>query len=1066
MKLLHSKSTAERILAVSACPCANLFGLVTSSAVTVYRSTTLTTVFTFSLTPFQPADTGGATSVGAVHATRQAEHYRCCWSPSGRLFTVALPSGILLVFDVEGGNLARVLTTSSTRASPSPSIPAAAAASPFSPAASPTAFPAAVPSVITSLPPDRPVLAMTWCAVPSLSSAQLSAMATAVQTRCLPVRLGVTAALFDEAMQGVGSGTATAAGSGGDGTAAPLNLDASHTSKADRAGLRAEEPSATSAFVSLLTVLGSDGVLRFVVGGLCEVYATQLALPSPLVSCGSSWEDVTVFDLQWRQCAVGPGAAVQDGGYEGSGSSSKKETYSSRVAALVSFGDTAVDPVRHAVGQHHRLYLTVCGSTAAPTLDAHDGGKTPLSPQPQPPLLPSHVMWEANLQDRLTALAMPRWLAICHVREYASIAQETYEKVVHAWSRVLRGQVLAHLGLPAAAPLLSAAVVAQLTDPDPIALYKYAKQTLMRAALVEDLEALAKTFHTASYEVTHVCYRCCEAAMACAVYTRGDVEEGDNDDDAAAASLCDANEEASASHPATATSSPSLVSLLGALRRQYEAFLRRAANEGECARDLALWVMQQSIHWESGTHFFMGGGTNTDNNIAAAAYGEEDRRDASPSPVLPPPPQLQQQPVLIDEVPVSATRQPALYSFLIEIMTSAASNRTDFTYASGNGSSHVAEAGDQAEAGGNEKAARLYQQLIARAEQRIERFGFRALSAATAQAARLSSTLGCSVITYDDDAKETAASDAGRRLLCCVMEETSDGVPDGSAAASETDVSHDDSSEGSDVGQHHEEYEGVDRVGDEALFSSSYDSDDDNNAFILQRTAATPCVTSQSAKLYTLCSSITVPNGFIETMHLSSYALRSADTGTDGVCRGTEQDEQQIPATETTAAPCALAQLNTADVGVASMEKHLKADFTKDKSNSLCSSWYGFLEKDRHVIVCQPAAVFVRSEPGSVKAVKSNAPFFVAVVQDDGEVVVADEREEEDEGEATSSNEDVASSNDAASAQKSLASRVALCQVTGMEGVPLRVSISRARSFCVIVGVAKYVVVSLYDDDY
>ncbi|KPI86973.1 hypothetical protein ABL78_3964 [Leptomonas seymouri] len=1033
MKLLHSKSTAERILAVSACPCANLFGLVTPSAVTVYRSTTLTTVFSLSLTPFHPADQKCAGSAGGAGPHHAVEHYRCCWSPSGRLFTVALPSGILLVFDVEAGNLARVFTTSGTNASAPPPTPAAAAAAAAAPSSS--SFPATVPWIATSLPPGRPVLAMTWCGVASSSPAQLLAMATDAQTRCLPVRLGVTTALFDEATQGVvpgaaGGGEGPAAGSG-----APLNVEPSRTGAAGSAALIGESQSASTASVSLLTVLGSDGIVRCFVSGLYEVYAAPLALPSSSASRGLAWSDVTVSDMQWQQCAVGSAGDARERRGEAYGGYSKHDARHARVAALVSFGDTAADPVQPAVEEHHRLYLTVCERVTEPTPGVR-GGVT------ESPPLPSQALWEANLQDRLAALAMPQWLAVCYVREYARIAAETYERVVRGWNGVLRGRVLAHLGLPAAAPLLSSAIVAQLADPDPIALYKYAKQTLMRAALAEDLEALAKMFRVVSYEVTHVCYRCCEVAAAYAVYTRGDVE-GDG-----AVPHRDANEDGPPL-PLPVGGTPSLVATLGALRRQYEAFLRQAANEGECARDLALWVMQQAIHWESGTHFVMG---STNANSSATAYGEEDLRDASspavgnragsPSPVLPPPPQ---QPVLVDEVPVSATRQPALYTFLVDIASTAGVTAADLMYPDGRGTSRLAEEA------GDTSAARLYEQLTSCAEQRISSFGARVSPAAPAAPTR------CSAMALNGTAGGAPAPDAGRQLLCCVVEDASDGADGGSPPASEADMSRQGDSEGSDEGQHHGGG-ARDEAGDAAPFSA-YNSDD----AVPQHAAAAPHTRSQPATLHALCSQPAV-SGLIGPLCLSSYVLRAMDA-----CSGAERDEQQMPGREPAAAGCELAQLNAADVDVASIGKHLNADFTKDEGSRFCCSWYGLLEEDRHVIVCQPASVLSQSGRGSVRAAKPNAPFFIAVVRDDGEVVAAGERDEDDEEaeeEALSNNEDASSGDAATKANEGSASRVALCQVTGMEGVPLRVSMSRARSFCVIVGVARYVMVSLYDDDY
>lgn len=1091
MKLLHSKSTAEPILAVSACHCANLFGLVTFSGVTVYRSTTLTTVFTFALTPtFQSTDdTSANTPSRAQDPLRQAEHYRCCWSPSGRLFTLALPSGVILVFDVEGGSLVRVFTTAAAAAtrgtSSTPSLSSAAAAAPTSLASpaspsSPTAsssFPVTVPWIATSLPPASPVLAMAWCAVPSCVSSQLSAMTAEVQTRCLPVRLGVTAALFDEALQSVA------------GARRPADVDSTAATAVEDGGERQEQVK----LVSLLTVLGSDGVLRCLVGGLYEACAVPLALPPSVVQRGMSWQEVQVQELQWQQCAIEPRSSdVGDAG---------EATRGTRVAALLSFGETASDPVQSVTEQHHRLYLTVREPPSKDPLAA--SGAIATKDEAKPWQLPTQVLWGASLQTRWTALATPQCLALCHVREYARLAQETFEKAQQGWRAVLHGQVLAHLGLPAAAPLLLSAVMAQLTDPDPIALYKYAKQTLTRAALVDDLEALAKVFRTVAYEVTHVCYRCCEVAMAYAVHA---ARAGADDDD-------DAAFDARAAAESTGSPAGGLVGQLGALRRHYESFLRQAAGDGECARDLALWVAQQSIHWESGTHFVMHSVSgNSDGGAAATAYAEEDQQEAtslptagdrpgSPSSALQPAPP---EPVLIDEVPVSATRQPALFRFLLDVADAFACTNGSAASAPRKQASRFGKAEPEDD---DSSAAGLYKRLTSYAEQCTARVGVRA--AAPASASPASIPLPCHVVV----------ASAERQLLSCVVEK--DVTADES---SESDENNDDAAEGkgrssgADGGNssvdeansengsgerkhggcdedeeeerrqhgptpplHHplQRYAGLSDAEGASLCNGDDDDDDDTRPHTTS--AAAPHIASQSVKVHALTSSAST-TGLIAALQLSSSALLVSHDHLDSA-RGTQeqQDAQAAFNDKTVETTCAVAPLHTADVDTAAIQKYLKADFTKDANTLFSSSWYGFLAEDRHVLVCQPAAILSEGGGGrhpAAKAVKSNAPFFIAVVQDDGEVVVADERDEEDEEEEDSSEgdkgntaskkqneEDKSSAADAANVDKAAAARVALCQVTGMEDVPLRVSMSRARSFCVMVAVAKYVVVSLYDDD-
>jgi hypothetical protein len=1074
MKLLHSKSAAEPILAVSACPCANLFGLVTFSAVTVYRSTTLTTVLTFALAPFQASEHGSTS--GTARATtgihHPAEHYHCCWSPSGRLLTLALPSGVILVFDVEGGSLVRVFTTVATTmnavawkgnsqahivaAEAPPPLTKASPAPPPLPTAT-SSFPTTAPRITTSLPADRPVLGVAWCSVPSLASAQLADMAKEVQTRCLPVRLGATASLFDEATQSDGSGTVSGGAIGRpDDFAAAIESSAS-----GGIGMHLQGQQESKVLVSLLTVLGGDGVLRCFVGGLYEVCAAQLALPPAVARCGLSWNDVRVHDLQWRQCAVGPGsdtACRQLKEHSGVGGTRRA---ASRLAALIAFGNTAIDAVQPATKQHHRLYLTVSSPSTG------GGTRTPAA------TLPSQALWEACLQERLTSLAAPQWLAICYVREYARTAQEAYEKAVQGWYGVLRGRVLVHLGLPAAAALLSSALVAQLTDPDPIALYKYAKQTLVRAALMDDLEALAKMFCAVAYEVTHVCYRCCEMAMAYAVYTMGDT--------AVSAKAHDKNEDIQqgakrdeASSPFTDEAAPSLVTLLGELRRCYEAFLRQAANEGECARDLALWVIQQSIQWESGTHFVMLNRA-ADTNCASSAMAagtEEDRRDASPSspnvvgeragspsPILQPPPQ---QPVVIDEVPVSATRQPALYDFLIALGDGSATAASSPCQVDTKGTSPRDQ---QQKSFHDNDAANAYRRLILHAEQCSVSVDADALTA---------SSLYCEVVTGAGATKGvTSASDSERQLLCCVVEDAvsaadkdsgnSDEGTSQNSAAGEQRGDDDDEDSTPRLYARHETNMDDGSVGNEADDDND-DDDDSNDAVALPRSA------SQAATLYVLRSHVST-GGLIRTLHLSSGALQLASADGEYVCHGAgggddDDDEQAAAVQEPAERGCEVVPLSAADVDVASLEKYLKADFTKDRSVAFTETWYGFLEDDRHVLVCQPTAVLSHTSPEGAKTIFPNAPFFIAVVQDDGDVVIAEERDDDEEDDDEKAGSAARSPAGDASDEAAAASRAALCQIVGMEGVPLRVGMSRARSFCVVVGVTKYVVVSLYDDEY
>ncbi|CAG9574560.1 conserved hypothetical protein [Leishmania major strain Friedlin] len=943
MKLLHSKSTAEPILAVTACPCANLFGLVTQSAVAVYRSTTLTTVFTFSLKPFQCVLKGR----GADGERRSGNSVCCCWSPSGRLFTLALPSALLLVLDVEGGALVRFLTPDGT----APASGDGAGGSSSTPAL------ASVPRVPTTLPPGRPVLAMGWCAVHSLSSRHVNAMHADMQTRCLPVRTGVMAALLDEVAQG-----------------SPLSLlgagDATHllSSTAVMSSGYPADARSGSRSVSLLMVLGCDGSLRCLIGGLYEVQRLALLLPpgfsapsdSGLSGRVASWEDVVVEDMQVRQCAMPSGTL---GG---------RQTRAQRRTGppdWVCFGESAANGVRPAVAQQHRLYLTATGASSSGAA--------------------AHSLWEVDLQDNLSALAAPHWLALCYVREYTRITREMYEKVAREWHAVLRGRLWAHLGLPAVAPLLSSAVLAQLTEPDPLALYKYAKQQLRRTAVTEDLEVMATEVQRAIYEITHVCYRCCEVAMAYAAHLR---------------------------EPDTVTQH------IGALRRLCESFLRRVTREAEGARDLALWVLQQSRHWARGSRFAMGAAD--ERALAEAEEDQQERSSAVSSPSaaaaaaadMARPPSSRQPPSVVDEVPLSATRQPALLSYLSSITAQE-------THPDGDPVIH----------------------LCAQLAIRVQDCAPLPASVAASLPVRV-------VLSGAQDTGAASASTASQ-LLCCVVEGVEESEQrrrldeDNDEEKSVTAASGNGGDGGGDGDEAAKGYYPLYEAGLEDVAFGEHNRD-------VARDECGCALITEGAHVHVLRSAAAATNT-IPALQIGTCKLvvrRDSDSGDDAA---------DSPAASGSVLEASL----TVDVDVSLITSRLKAELVGKHGSAIpCvygATWYGYLEEDRHVVVCQPNTVTAGRSAGSDAWCRSAAPatFFVATVDGGGRLLMVDE-EEPDGG-----NED---GDDAADSSAAAASsvRTALCEVTGMEGVPLRVSMSRARSFCVIVGVTKYVVLSLYDDDY
>ncbi|KAG5503432.1 hypothetical protein JKF63_05571 [Porcisia hertigi] len=924
MKLLHSKSTTEPILAVTACPCANLFGLVTQSSVVVYRSTTLTTVFTFSLKPFQSV----LVDDGAHRGMRNGCSICCCWSPSGRLFTLAMPSGLLLVLDVEGGALVRYLTPGAT----------ATASGDEACCSPPTSSSVNLPRVSTTLPPGRPVLAMGWCAVPSLLSRQINDMHADMQTRCLPVRTGLSAALLDEVVQGPSASPFSA------GDAAHLPSQSEIVCDGYPAHARGGSRS-----VSLLLVLGCDGALRCLLGGLYEVQSLVLSLPTCLPAQPDGgisgrmggWEGVVVEDMQVRQCSVPTRASA---------AKRKHARKGTDPCDWVRFGESAANGVRPAVAQKHLVYLTVRDASASGT--------------------GAHSLWEVDLHTSLSALATPQCLALCYVREYTRIAREAYERVSHEWHAVLRGRLWAHLGLPAVAPLLSSAILAQLTEPDPLALFKYARGQLMRSAVADDLEVVEAALKRTICEVTCVCYPSCEAAMSYSAHLR--------------------------------KADTALQHLVATLRRLCESLLRRVTREAEVARDLSQWVLQQSRHWERDSRL----------NLAAVdkqepVEAEEDTREtpsvgSSPPAAVAAPvdmarsPSPQQPPSIVDEVPLSATRQPALLKYLTSIPTQATSIEDD-------------------------PILRLFTELDISAQ------GGTSVPASSRApfAARM-----VYANAQETDAASALASSASQ-LLCCVVEEAKGG---GQRSREDDDEDDDDGAVSGLNLRYETGLEDV-RLGER---ERNVACDQCGCALVTERSQVHVLRTSGAA------------GNTIQPLHMSTYDLVVR-------CGGDVTDN------DTNSTASVLKTSSTADVDTRLIAPLLKAELTSNQSSATSpatygATWYGYLEEDRHVVVCQPDVVTTGRSATSVapNMTTAPAPFFVAVVDSAGCLVTVAEEEH------NSDNEDAAESSGAPVPR----TRGALCEVTGMEGVPLRVSMSRSRSFCVVVGITKYVILSLYDDEY
>ncbi|KAK7194173.1 hypothetical protein NESM_000331100 [Novymonas esmeraldas] len=956
MKLLHSKATAEPIVAVAACPCANLFGLVTQSTVAVYRHTTLTTVFNFSLKSFHTAQRGGDDAARGGQGGQGSSAWCCCWSPSGRLLSVALPSGLLLILDVECGALVRLLAPRGTAALENETLPTPTTTT-VTTATSGSAL-AGTWRASTTLPPGQPVLAMCWCAVPSLSADLVDAMHAEVRSRCLPVRTGPTAALLDEVVQGSGVPLHDAATQ--DSFAATLPGSSSGVSHAAAARR-------SSAAVALLLVLGADGVLRCLVGGLCESQRLTLTSPSPQRGSGSSggmssppgWTSVVVEDLQLQQRAVPdvPGGAVM------CASASAQET--ADPLRWARFGATAAEGVRRAARQHHQLYMTV---SATSTTHGDGGG-------------PAHALWEVDLRGHLAVLATSHCLALSYVREYTGIAYDVYERVARDWRAVMQGRLWLHLGLPAAAPLLSSALVAHLTEPHPLALYTYATQQLQRTAVAADLEAMAAVLRRATQELTLISYRCCEAAMQYAVHIRAPAAD-------------------------VVGTVGTIMEQLGALRRRCEALLRRATHESEVSRDMVLWVLQESHHWAHRSRFSVGAAgedyTEAEAATTRGVMAEEDVRepplsvdvaaaDRARSPSPQPPPAA----VVVDEVPLSASRQPAVLAYLSSMSTPEADT-------------HGAA------------AAQLCERIIAA----VEACG--TASCASVAAGPANSSLQARVV-MEAAVRDPRDAVTAAQLLCCVVDsaEATDGsaseegssAAGGGADAPSLDRGHPRCETGLEMGLDEEE--------EEACSDVWLSGGGGGGA---AAAAAAAALVADRTHVYMLQQSPTAATDVLGALQMRSLHLRSPDA----VATATRVVDDD-------------ASVTAVDAGL------LRARLSAQPATPYEAAWYGYLAEDRHVLVFMPGTATAAAGRGAAGA----APLLIAIVDGDGRLVTAEEEEDDDDDDEGDGGAVACES-----------TRAAVCEVAGMESAVVRVSMSRARSFCVVAGVNKYVVLSLYDDEY
>lgn len=581
MKILHTKAAPEPILLVSACECVNLFAIVTSTALTVYRSTTLTVVAAVPLAsycgtraPSSDAKAGPQrkTSATGAIATAESDWLQASWSPSGRLFTLALPSGMVLVLDVEGGDLVRCFvpqrTASSSSASPSslgfrddavlvththrrvPQLQLSTLPGPVAALAWTT-----VGSVLPPTAPDGGSGTAAAAAVPTTSSSftvnPMSPVgagggATAPLDTCLPLPPSVSTPVLEEAERepaGV-SGTAPSPNAGGPASAASTG----HTLK------------------SMLFVLDSVAGLSCVLGGLQEVHRVTLEVPYPSLHPSTG--------LRVRQLVIAPQ-------YSTAASRPAEATFSFdrfSIAALHAFNaacDTTATPssspgsAASAVCCGHRGYVVVGrASSAGAGADPED-------------------LLEFVLGDRLLQLAQPRALALCRIAEHCRTAQMCLRAAQHRWRRLLRHTVYAHLRLPEKATLLRDAVVEEVAQPNAEKLLRYYK-SLPRDALSEDLDRLAEVLYGVAKTTYSVTYRCYDVAIHLAA-----VGEGARLTSRSPSHLNSATV-AAADSTDSEKPMPSLMQLLGMLRRRAELVMHRTRFEADHARELLRWVLQRA----------------------------------------------------------------------------------------------------------------------------------------------------------------------------------------------------------------------------------------------------------------------------------------------------------------------------------------------------------------------------------------------------------------------------------------------------------------------------------------
>ncbi|CCW66036.1 unnamed protein product [Phytomonas sp. Hart1] len=666
MRILHSKAITDPILLVSACHNMNLFAVVTSTTVTVYRSTTLTVVATLPLSTGYineiitsskelrcaqemiykkiPDSEARGSSLGASIRTPPNNEYKqnvvpfitdgmAAWSPSGRLFTFALPCGVVLLLDVESSDLVRVFIpkssqkasvakrthenlTSSSRLrhgpldvdgrirntlngvshAEAPSIilfegvsHAEAGRGEPSEGGNPTeekhshtsSTALSEPAVISISTAVGPIAALSWITVPysQRRSCDLSFCTNGIYAECLSLQPDLSSSLLDE-------------------------VETSFAQKGDPTSAEGD----TRRAVAILMILDMAGGLSFVVGGLQEVRFIRIGMPYSLGNGIHVEKLITVpvqethpqltnleVDLQCEEgddeqeiethSAARTAQIPRDSFFFSLTShsllslSNQLEQY--RGKNLMEEAHITLEKwVHRSVRYSHRVYLLV-KPTSASNSNYNSSASTA-----------RRELFEIDLGLLLTRMVDTRTAMICCIAEYCRMAEICMQSQQQLWRSVLENGTRKHLNLPSKALLLRDVVVERLTQPNLANLMAY-YANIDKFALVEDLEKLSKTLRHVVKVVERTCYRCYDASISL-LSTFADCNTALNQN----------TYEGKVQPPKEGFYTPSrlsmrdlsaeVIEIIGDLRRCAETFLRGVQVEMSYEQDLLHYVLHRS----------------------------------------------------------------------------------------------------------------------------------------------------------------------------------------------------------------------------------------------------------------------------------------------------------------------------------------------------------------------------------------------------------------------------------------------------------------------------------------